>query len=546
MKRFGLPILTAALLLSASACKENIVDLQNQSQYSDATYFKAAPQFNEAVIATYSVLLDNGFYSRDYYFLFDLLGNDAERDAPLLGDLLQLHDYSFGTSQQQITSLWQSLYRITLRSNLVIDKAAQWQTPLAADAALKKQYVAEAKFMKGYAEMMLVTLWGRVPLRPDYASANNYYAPRAAVTDAWKAAETDLLAAIPDLPVKYADADRGRATQGAAIAQLGKLYLYQAGLLKDQTKYAAAAAQFEKLTKAPFTYSLNSSYDNQFSETNGASAETILDVPHFWGGWGVGNAYYMFGGQEAWGGKASHTGRAQEYGWNDWRNVFISDAAVKAFTYKTEAGQPYVDPRAKLTFYGDAASGGDTDFCNTCTGKPTVSGATYQQITLADGSTAFNYPYDKSNGYRFRKYEPYETVEQSTQPQSNVNSQVIRYADVLLMLAESYINSGKTADALPLVNTVRARVKAYPYSSLGTQAQAMDKLMLERRLELTGEQARYFDLLRWGTIKQAINAEKQAQIGAQPFQDRNLLLPIPQLEKDTNPAIASDVQNNWN
>lgn len=48
----------------------------------------------------------------------------------------------------------------------------------------------------------------------------------------------------------------------------------------------------------------------------------------------------------------------------------------------------------------------------------------------------------------------------------------------------------------------------------------MDKLMLERRLELTGEQARYFDLLRWGTIK-------QAQIGAQPFQDKNLLLPIP-------------------
>lgn len=55
----------------------------------------------------------------------------------------------------------------------------------------------------------------------------------------------------------------------------------------------------------------------------------------------------------------------------------------------------------------------------------------------------------------------------------------------------------------------------------------MDKLMLERRLELTGKQARYFDLLRWGTIKQVINAEKQAQIGAQPFQDKNLLLPIP-------------------
>ncbi|MBO0933990.1 RagB/SusD family nutrient uptake outer membrane protein [Fibrella aquatilis] len=539
MKRYGLPLLLATLTLSVSSCNENIVNLQNQSQYSDATYFKNAPQFNEAVIATYAPLLGNGLYSRDYYFLFDLMGNDAERDAPLLGDLLQLHDYSFGTSHQQITSLWQGLYRIILRANLVLDKAAQWNATLADDAAKKKQYVAEARFMKGYAEMMLVTLWGRVPLRPDYASANDYFAPRASVADGWKAAIADLTAATTDLPLTYADADRGRATQGAAIAMLGKALLFQ-------KKYAEAAAQFEKLTKTPFAYKLNPSYDNQFSETNGSSPETIFDVPHFWGGWGQGNAYYMFGGQEAWGGKATHTGRAQEYGWNDWRNVFISDAAVKAFTYTDEAGKKYIDPRAKLTFYGDAASGGDTDFCNTCTGQPTVTGASYKQIKLADGTTAFNYPFDKSNGYRFRKYEPYETAEQSTQPQSNVNSQVIRYADVLLMLAECYINTGKAADALPLVNAVRARVKAFPYTNLGTQTQAMDKLMLERRLELTGEQARYFDLLRWGTIKPVINAEKQLQIGAQPFQDKNLLLPIPQLEKDTNPVLANDVQGGWN
>ncbi len=539
MKKIIFPLLTTVLLLLTGGCKESIVDLQNQSQYSDATYYKSAPQFNEAVIATYSVLLDRGFYSRDWYFLFDLLGNEAERDAPLLGDLLQLHDYSFGTSHQQITDLWQSLYRIILRSNLVIGKASEWQPTLADDVAKKKQYIAEARFLKGYAEMYLVTLWGRVPLKPDYASANDFYASRASVADGWKAAEADLTAALTDLPVKYAEADRGRATQGAAIALLGRALLYQ-------KKYAESAAQLEKLTKAPYTYKLNSSYDNQFSETNGASPETIFDVPHFWGGWGQGNAYYMFGGQEAWGGKASHTGRAQEYGWNDWRNVFISDAAVRSFTYKDEAGKTYIDPRAKLTFYGDAASGGDTDFCNACTGEPSVKDRGYKLIKLADGTTAYNYPYDKANGYRFRKYEPYEGAEQSGQPQSNVNSQVVRYADVLLMLAECYINTGKVADALPLINTVRSRVKSFTYTALGTQAQAMEKLMLERRLELTGEQSRYFDLLRWGVAKQTINAEKQLQIGRQPFQDKNILLPIPQLERDTNPGLSSDVQGGWN
>jgi starch-binding outer membrane protein, SusD/RagB family len=532
-------LLSGLLLVWVSSCNPDIVNLQNQSQYSDDTYFKNAPQFNEAVVATYAVLLQQGFYARDYYFSFDLMGNDAEGDAPLLGEPAQFKDFSFGSSHTPLTVLWQSLYRIVLRANLVLDKAGAWNAALGDDAAKKKQYMAEARFLKGYAEMLLVTLYGRVPIKPDYASSKDFFAKRATVADGWKVAEADLTAAIADLPVKYADADRGRATQGAAIAMLGKALLYQ-------KKYAEAATQFEKLTKAPFTYKLNPSYDDQFTDNNGSSPETLLDVPHFWGGWGVGNAYYMFTGQETWGGKATHTGRAQEYGWNDWRNVFISDALVKAFKYKTEAGADYFDPRAKLVFYGDAASGGDTDFCNGCTAQPSNKDRGYALIKLTDGTSAYNYPYNKANGYRWRKLEPYEKQEQTNQPESNVNSQVVRYADVLLMLAESYINSGKVADALPLINAVRDRVKAYRYTTLGSQAQAMDKLMLERRLELAGEQSRYFDLVRWGIIKATINAEKQLQLGKQPFQDKNVLLPIPQQEKDTNPTLAADIANDWN
>ena len=97
----------------------------------------------------------------------------------------------------------------------------------------------------------------------------------------------------------------------------------------------------------------------------------------------------MFGGQESWGGKTTHTGRAQEYGFNDWRNVILSDALVQSFKYPDPVtGLAYVDPRAKLTFYGDAPSGGDVDYCNTC----------------AEG--VISYPYNASNGFRWRKYQP--------------------------------------------------------------------------------------------------------------------------------------------
>ena len=459
----------------------------------------------------------------------DLTGNEAEADAPLLGDVLQLHDYSYAANHAQISDLWSTSYKMTLRANLVIDKASKVIPATDAEKDKLKQYVGEANFLKAYAEFLLVTLWGRVPIRKDYEGTSEFYLPRASVEDVWKQVESDLVRAAEGLPVAYANSasDLGRVTKGSAIALLGKVYLYQ-------KKYAEAAAQFKLLTKAPYTYDLVKSLDDLFTKSPAKNPETVFDVPHkAWGGFGEGDPYYMFGSQEgSSSGKNTHTGRAMEYGWNDWRNVFISDAAVKAFTYQDETGKTFVDPRAKNTFYGNAASGGDVTYCDNC-----ITGAK-------------PYPYaENGNGYRWKKYEPYEYKEKGEVPQSDINSQVIRYADVLLMLAETYINIGKISDALPLINKVRVRSGAFAYTSLGSKDDAMKKLMLERQLELAGEQVRWFDLIRWGIAKQTLNSEKKEKYpgSAQPFfQDKHVLFPIPLTEKNTNPAVARDIANDWN
>jgi len=121
---------------------------------------------------------------------------------------------------------------------------------------------------------------------------------------------------------------------------------------------------------------------------------------------------------------------------------------------------------------------------------------------------------------------------------------------VLLMLAEAHIQQGDISSTpLGLINKVRQRAGAVAYPSLGAnQTAAMDILMRERRLELCGEQSRYFDLIRWGIAKQTINAEKAAEPGdgKQPFQDKNVLLPIPDVEKNYNPNVAKDIANGWN
>jgi starch-binding outer membrane protein, SusD/RagB family len=530
-----------AVFAFATSCNDDILDIKSQNQFSADTYFKNAPQFNEAVIATYSCLLMNGLYARDAYFLFDLLGNDAENNIFLLGDLAQLHDYSFGASQPQMTDLWRNLYRMIFRANLVLAKAAEWSPTLQADIDTKSQYIAEATFLRGYAYFMLVNLWGRVPLKLDLATATEITPRATSVEEVWAVIETDFENAANGLPISYGSSDRGRATKGAAIAMLGKSYLYQ-------KKYAAAEVEFAKLTQGPFSYSLNSNFDNQFSEANNMSPETIFDVPHKWTDWGIGNQYYMFGGQEAWGGKATHTGRAMEYGWNDWNNTFVSTALVNAFHYLNESNIDYVDPRAALTFYGDAASGGDTDFCHTC--AKATKGGNIMNIYAPDPNQPGPYPYpfgaNSTIGYNWRKYESYETKEFYGGPESNINSQVVRFADVLLMLAESQIEQNETADALPYINAVRARVGAFQYTTLGSQDNARMILRRERQMELAGEQVRWFDLNRWGIGKQTLNAEKQLQLGKQPFEDHHVLLPIPQIEKTTNDQLANDVAGDWN
>ncbi len=525
MKKILLYIVAVVTVSVNWHCKKSLIDPSNPNAYTLDSYFKNDNEMNQAVVATYGTFLHQGLWARDYYFIFDLLGYEAKNDAPMQGDLLQLAQYNFGNNQPQLSQLWASLYRMIFRSNVVIDRAEVWQPTVPAEQQRKKQYVAEARFLKSYANLHLAFLYGDAPLRTSYDSTlANRYPSRTPVSEIWRTVEADLTLAIPDLPVSYPAAGLGRATQGAAIALLGKAYLYQ-------KKWAAAQTEFTKLTKAPFTYILSPNYLDVFSTTNQSNPENIFQVMN--GVWdqAAGDAYFAYGGVEAFGRRATHSARAQEYGFNDFKNVFITTSAVRAFTYPSPVdGTTYRDPRARFTFYGDAASGGQTVFCQQCTTGPV------------------NFPFAGANGgYRWLKYEYYNQRASFGGPQSTINGQVIRYADVLLMLAETYIQQGNTgSQPLALIDSVRSRSGAALYTSLGSIANAMQILMRERQLELAGEQSRYFDLIRWGIAKETINTLRQAEDGTQPFQDKNLLFPIPLGERNANPNVNAQVRDEWN
>ena len=129
--------------------------------------------------------------------------------------------------------------------------------------------------------------------------------------------------------------------------------------------------------------------------------------------------------------------------------------------------------------------------------------------------------------------------------ESGINHNLMRYADVVLMRAECKLETGDIPGCMAFINQIRERIGAFKYLNNYTKDQAFELLKKERQLEFMGEQMRYNDLVRWGILEETMNPEMQVLFGTQPVTAKHYLLPIPQLEIDTNLGLGP-VENNWN
>jgi hypothetical protein len=122
------------------------------------------------------------------------------------------------------------------------------------------------------------------------------------------------------------------------------------------------------------------------------------------------------------------------------------------------------------------------------------------------------------------------------------NIRILRYADVLLILAESANENGNTADALKYLEMVRARARA-GNSSILPEVTTTDKDELrkaiwhERRVELAMEQHRFFDIVRQGRAEELMHKVGKTNFVA----GKNEIYPIPQIDIDLSNGVL--VQN---
>lgn len=195
---------------------------------------------------------------------------------------------------------------------------------------------------------------------------------------------------------------------------------------------------------------------------------------------------------------------------------------------------------------------------------PSQSGAA---VVNGDGS-GYNYPSESfMNGYEANDSRKDATVdvwktknyvkkflsEVSLRYDAENDFPVLRYADVLLMLAEIYNEDAGPADALPLVNRVRDRAGLDPLDPTISQFDCRLAIENERRFEFAFENQRWFDLVRTNRVNDVVKTQiesldwddhyKAYAPALRPdldniVQDWQLLLPIPQKEIDTNNELV--------
>ncbi len=481
--------LLASLLLGATLAGCTNLDLQDPNGPSTGTFWQTAGDALAGVNAAYNALQNNGTYGRWLVFATDLRSDIGMILSPWT-DLSNFTKFTFTSYDFEVNrEIWQHHYQAIFRANQVIARVPA----IPMDATLRDRIVGEAKFIRALMYLNLVTLYGNVPLITTPPQPTDRPAT-VGPPELWAQIEQDLTQARPVLPRSYSGNDLGRATWGAATALLGKAYM-------QQGKWSQADAALAEVIGSGL-YDLMPNYADNFTDRFENNVESLFEVQ-------FGDRSFLSAGTRGLNisrmvgpcGPSYCDGRPTRW----YVEQFLKDTTV--------GGR--VDPRLDLTIYYNKTGGMD------------VYGTPFAVRYAADTTQLF-----------FKKYGEYYLGLPGQDWDAAINFRVIRYADVLLLDAEALNELGRTAEAYPLVDRVRARVTLPPLPA-GLSADSLrERILRERMFELGLEGQRWADLERHARITPALQAEDPE------FQffvaGKSELLPIPQTERDLNPNVKQN------
>ncbi|WP_394775840.1 RagB/SusD family nutrient uptake outer membrane protein [Flavobacterium sp.] len=504
-----------SLALVTTSCVQDEDLLQVDPNVETAgSFWKTDQDAIEGVNAAYSSLLTDGTYMRSTPLLLDARADDSRTNSPW-ASMYNVGHFNSNVADAAIYGwAYETYYQGIYRANQVLANvpAIEFQ-----DAALKNRILGQAHFLRGLYLFHAVNMFKSVPVPTDVSVKY----PQKSEAEGWAQVIADFKDAAELLPTSYDNisgldkGEKGRATKGAALGYLGKAYLFT----KD---FANAKATFRQVIDLG-VYSLVANYRDNFTTANENNSESLFevqmsreagDVDLGWGGipasgWGKTSARAI-------------TYAPRAFGWTD---VQPSWALFNEFhDEKTTAGD--LDPRLDATIFYNKPGGMKLygkDF------------ATFYAASPADLNDIFCRKYQNSDGEFSDEYDW----------RSGINERLLRYADILLMYAETLNETGDTPGAYTYIQMVRNRVGLPDLATAKpgmSQDQMREQLGHERFLEFPLEGHRFDDIRRWGWLQ---NGAKLAWLKSRDAEFNSYTpgreyYPIPQLEMDNNPGTIQN------
>ena len=479
-------------LFALGSCSKDFLENPPLTTITDATFPTTERDALLVTNAAYSNLR-NWWYMGGYP-LADIMSDDQTKGSEdgSNPDLALFENFEYGASHAYILAWYQTLFQSVRHANIVIEKVP----PIEMDEALKSRYLAEAKFLRALSYFDLVRIWGAVPkvttVTPERTLTRTD--PAELYSDI---IIPDLMEAIEVLPEKsaYSPEDLGRATKGAAKALLARIYLFR-GDFENANKYALEVINSGQ-------YELDADYANVFSIHGEFGLGSIFELGSLPTNRAQGGNQY---------GNTQGVRGDPNWGWGFGR---------PSWDYIThfEEDDPRLD--ASVIFLGEVLHG----------------------VTIFGNNLTTDTIYENGNIVEIEAYNQKVYVDGADATRENFghNRRILRYADILLMAAETHNELNQPVEALKYLNDVRARARGknnniLPDVTTTNKDELRRLIWSERRSELAFESIRYFDLKRQGRM-----AEVLGPLGFAA--GKNELLPIPQQEIDLSEGLMTQNPN---